>query len=95
MVAQNRDIGGGLTDVILEKICSDFILDERALAISCYYLELPKSISETSPQGISRDFWSGYYNFPWGDNLNKGTNVLQDVLQFMNSSALLSYEFGR
>ena len=47
MVAQNRDIGGGLTDVILEKICSDFILDERALAISCYYLQLPKSISET------------------------------------------------
>lgn len=38
MVAQNRDIGGGLTDVILEKIYSDYILDERAIAISYYYL---------------------------------------------------------
>lgn len=47
MVAQNRDIGGGLTDVILEKICSNYILDERAISISYYYLQLPKLVTET------------------------------------------------
>lgn len=45
MVAQNRDIGGSDEDVILNEICSRFILDERAIAISCYYLQLPKLVS--------------------------------------------------
>ena len=47
MIAQNRDIGGSDDDVILNEICSRYILDERAVAISCYYLQLPKSFSVT------------------------------------------------
>ena len=38
MVAQNRDIGGGSGDVILDEISTRFILDERAIAIANYYL---------------------------------------------------------
>ena len=54
MRAKNSDIGGGLEDVILDGIHSGFILDERAIAISYYFLQWPKSVSETNPQGISR-----------------------------------------
>lgn len=54
MRAINSDIGGGLEDVILERIHSGFILDERAIAISYYYLQWPKSVSESTTQGISR-----------------------------------------
>lgn len=95
MRAMNSDIGGGHEDVILEKIFSDFILDERAIAISYYYLQWSKSISESIPQGISRGNSSRYYNFPWINNLDVGTNGLQDVSQIEKSNALLSYEFGR
>jgi len=95
MVAQNRDIGGGLEDVILEKIYSNFILDERAIAISYYYLQWPQLTSGKVLQGISQGFSSRYYNFPWINSLDAGTNVLQYVLQKEKSSALLTYEFGR
>ena len=47
MVAQNKDIGGAEKDVILNEIRTQYILDERAIAISCYYLQLPKSVSVT------------------------------------------------
>lgn len=77
MRAINSDIGGGLEDVILDGIHSRFILDDRAITISYYFLQWPQLISETVPQGISRDCWSGYYKFPWGDRLDQGTNLLR------------------